>query len=333
MCITPSFIWVQRGPKFEQQPVACRQCWRCKQNRVNDYVARCLAEASVSEVSATISLTYAPRDDLADKMLLPRHFQLFMKLLRRAGHKVRYLVAGEYGELRGRAHFHAMLFFSHFEPLQDKPVYNWGHMNDPSTSGRFSRQIPNMEMVHIREWPHGHVLVDWSANEKSAKYVCKYLLKAEVGNRWFSLSKKPALGHVFFMKKAAIAKALGVLPSSFSYLPPGGNAKRPYLLTGASRRDYLNAITTHPADKSRMSEWVLKTFEKHERQRLIDYLENQPFEVIEEAYDMLRDTQAQQERNRDSGDFWRQTERFDKMMRESRRVLRKYDGRWQPERD
>lgn len=292
MCITPNFVWVERGPKWEQQPVACRQCWRCKQNRVNDYVARAMAEASTSEVSCTVSLTYAPRDDLADKILHPRHFQLFMKLLRRAGHKVRFLVGGEYGELKGRAHFHAILFFQHLkrpEPFTEGewrdghrhpiPFYNQDHLRDPSSSLPFCREIPQKRMVHIREWPHGHIRVDWSASEKSARYVCKYLLADNKNNAWFSLSKKPALGAAWFAQKAEKAKALGVLPSTFEYLPPGGDPNKPYLMTGATRRDYLNAITQDAADKGRMSEWVRKTFEKHELARWVEYLESLPAEI------------------------------------------------------
>ncbi|XZQ27849.1 rolling circle replication-associated protein [Rhodobacter capsulatus] len=246
---------------------------------MNDYVARALAEASVSAVTATVTLTYAPRDDLADKVLHPRHFQLFMKLLRRAGHKVRYLVAGEYGDLRGRAHFHALLF-QHLLPLEryrcsdgqvyDLPpdqfsdlsvidrvqrglpaVYNPGHLFDPQTSQPFSRQIPQKRMVHIREWPHGHIKVDWSASEKSARYVCKYLLSDNKNNAWFSLSKKPALGAAWFARKAALARELGVLPSSFEYLPPGGSRNKTYLMTGATRRDYLDAITQDDADREK----------------------------------------------------------------------------------
>lgn len=260
MCISPSFVWVQRGPNWEQQPVACRQCWRCRQNRVNDYVARSLAEAAVSQVTATVNLTYAPRDDLADKVLAPRHFQLFMKLLRKAGHKVRYLVAGEYGETKGRAHFHALLFFQHIQPLADRgpvPAYR--------AEGPFCREIPHKRMVHIREWPHGHVTVDWSASEKAARYVCKYLLAENKNNVWFSLSKKPALGAQWFAEKAARAVELDVLPSSFEYLPPGGNRKLPYLMTGATRRDYLNAITQDADRIGQMSEWVAKSFEKYRR--------------------------------------------------------------------
>ncbi len=275
MCITPNHIWVQRGPKWEQQPAACRQCWRCKQNRVNDYVARALAEASVSIASCTLNLTYATRDDLADKVLHPRHFQLFMKLLRRAGHKVRYLVAGEYGEKKGRAHFHVLLFFSDIVSRGQSAFYNPDHIADPDSSAPFSREIPQERMVHIREWPHGHITCDWSASEKSARYVCKYLLKKadQKHNSWFSLSKKPALGADWFARKAEMHSDLGALPHSFEYLPPGGTRGRKYLMTGATRRDFLNAVTIDHRRRESMSEWVQKSFDKYDRQRIHDAFE------------------------------------------------------------
>jgi hypothetical protein len=278
MCITPNFIWVERGPKWEQLPVACRQCWRCKKNRVNDYVARSMCEASTSEHVCCLTLTYAPRDDLADKVLHPSHFQLFMKLLRRAGHKVRYLVAGEYGDLKGRAHFHALLFFTHVEPSKgEAPAYG-------TWSAPFSLEMPNKTNVHIREWPHGHVRADWTKSEKAARYVCKYLLADNKNNAWFSLSKKPALGAAYFAKRAELARQYDVLPYTFEYIPPNGDRNKSYLITGASRRDYLNAITQDPVCKRRMSEWVLKSFEKYERARAKDLLEGMTPDQLEVAF-------------------------------------------------
>lgn len=305
MCISPNYIWIERGPKWEQQPVACRQCWRCHQNRVNDYVARCMAESSTSIATCAITLTYAPRDDLADKVLFPSHFQRFIKLLRHSGHLVRYLVAGEYGDLKGRTHFHALLFFQHIKPSEITPFYNPAFRFDSSPSAPFSDKIPNMNMVHIREWPHGHVTCDWSANERAARYVCKYLLKNEKGKFWFSLSKKPPLGAVFFAQKAEKAKSLSVLPSSFNYLPPGGNKERPYLMTGATRRDYLNAITTDPSVRSRLSEWVLKSFDKYALKRFKDFVESVPPDLVEASYAELYERRAEieaakQRRDRES---------------------------------
>lgn len=285
MCISPNHVWVERGPKWEQQAVPCRMCWRCKKNRVNDYTARAMAESFTSAFTCALTLTYAPRDDLADKVLHPRHFQLFMKRLRRAGHKVRYLVAGEYGALKGRAHFHAILFFSEMANLSEEtlPVfYNVDHMLNPETSACLSRALPDRKMSHIREWPHGHVIADWSATEKAVRYVCKYLLAEEKNNAWFSLSKKPPLGAAWFAEKAAIAKGYGTLPHSFEYLPPGCSREKPYLMTGATRRDYLNAITQDVADRPLMSEWTQKTFDKHEKARRVAEAEAMPWEYVAE---------------------------------------------------
>lgn len=161
----------------------------------------------------------------------------------------------------------------------DKPaVYNPGHIKDPETSAPFSLQIPQMDMVHIREWPHGHVKVDWAFSERAIRYVVKYLLSDDKDNAWFSLSKKPPLGAAFFAAKARQARELGVIPSSFNYLPPGGDREKPYMMSGATRRDYLNAITQDEADRPKMSEWVLKTYDKHARARLIQELETVPFD-------------------------------------------------------
>lgn len=293
MCISPNFVWVERGPKLEQQPVACRQCWRCKRNRVEDYVGRCLAEASVSPHTCAITLTYAPRDDLADRVPVPRHFQLFMKLLRKAGHKVRYFVVAEYGDLKGRVHFHAILFFTHIEPSRGvvpryKDDYPLGVTQDDAP---FCREIPSKRMVHIREWPHGHIECDWSADARAVRYVCKYLTREDKQNGWFSLSKKPALGAEFFAKRAAMARDLDVLPHSFEYLPPGAKKDGKYLMTGATRRDYLAAVIGDrpdfppdlhgygdPALRARMSEWVRATYEKYERLKLMDNIEAMPFD-------------------------------------------------------
>ncbi|WP_124087894.1 rolling circle replication-associated protein [Pseudogemmobacter humi] len=294
-----------------------------------------MAEASVSEVCCTVTLTYAPRDDLADKILHPRHFQLFMKMLRNAGHKVRYLVCGEYGDIRARAHFHALLFFTDLRPLDGAmPCYiaDYPPGTLPENWGAFCREIPQKRMVHIREWPHGHITVDWSASEKSARYVCKYLLASDKNNAWFSLSKKPALGAEWFARKAAKARELGVLPSSFEYLPPGGSKDRPYLMTGATRRDYLNAITTNSADIPRMSEWVQKTFEKCDKRRRLEILEALPVELSDKALMDDFDLRSDQHAIKMAGEEFRRRMFLEDLLAASPSgILRFYRGKWMPD--
>lgn len=277
MCTNPSYVWVQRGPKWEQTPVPCDRCWSCRENYVSDWVGRCLCERATSLAACTLSLTYAtPSDprDLSHRVVTPEHFQLFMKRLRKAGHKVRYLVAGEYGELLERAHFHAILFFTQFGPVaegQRAPVLEdrAAFARDPSIAAPFSAQIPQ-DMSHIREWPHGHVKADWGFSEKAVRYCCEYLYQDGKRTAWMSMSKKPPLGSAWFAEKAAMSVQYDVLPSTFEYVPPGGKPGKKYLMTGATRRDFLNAITKDRAKRPRMSDWVGKTFDKLERQEFIE---------------------------------------------------------------
>ena len=83
MCLNPKEIWVKRGPSFEKVTPSCGECLRCRQNYVSDWVGRCLAEATTAEVCCVLNLTYAPREDFADKVLTPDHMKLFFKRLRR----------------------------------------------------------------------------------------------------------------------------------------------------------------------------------------------------------------------------------------------------------
>lgn len=276
MCTSPSYVWVKRGEKWAKTPVPCDRCWMCRENYVSDWVGRCLCEASTSEVSCTISLTYAPpkdQRDISHRVVKPLHFQLFMKRLRKAGHKIRYFVAGEYGDLRQRSHFHAILFFTKLvDQGQLAPVLmnRAAFADDPTIAHPFSRQIPQQEMVHISEWPHGHIEVDWSASEKAVRYCCEYLYRDGKRTAWLSMSKKPPLGFAWFAAKAAQSNALSVLPSTFQYMPPGGKPGKKYLMTGATRRDFLNLITKDASKRPQMSKWVRATFDKLERQDFVD---------------------------------------------------------------
>ena len=275
MCISPSAVWVKRGPKWVETPRPCDRCWSCRENYVSDWVGRCLCEAATSQVACTLSLTYAtPRDvnDLSHRVVNPHHFQLFIKRLRNAGHKVRYLVAGEYGDLKSRAHFHVILFFSVLKDVQQVDPHLMDRVafqDDPSIASKFSRQMPNKSMCHIAEWPHGHVECDWSMDEKAVRYCTEYLYEDGKKTGWSSMSKKPPLGFAWFAEKARTAVDLEVFPNSFEYLPPGGKPGKKYLMTGATRRDFLNLITLDRADRPKMSKWVKASFDKFERQEFI----------------------------------------------------------------
>lgn len=257
MCVRPSTVWVESAGTHIKHQVPCGDCWRCRANRVNDFVGRALCEASVSDWTKVITLTYAPRLDGADVVIHPRHFQNFIKRVRRGGTNIRYLACGEYGDLKGRVHFHAVLFGRGKPPVVSKE-------NPVPWPG-------DKSMFHIPEWPHGHVIVDGRATERALRYACKYMMKGEPGSYWFSVSKKPALGHEYFQRLAREHVRLEAMPHGFEYRPPGSTRRNKYVLTGAVRRDYLATIfeelrqdksvdrfrtPAQAAELDRMSEWV-----------------------------------------------------------------------------
>ena len=280
MCRSPSFIWKQAGPGWEQVPVPCKMCWQCEENYINDWTGRCLAEAQHATKTLALTLTYRDCEerqvDHAHKVLNIKHFQDFMKRLRRntkqrRGYNVRYLVAGEYGSLRGRAHFHVLLFF---------------YGNAP--------EIPNQENSHIDEWPHGHVFADWSADHKAVRYVAKYALKNfryddednpdPERQAWFSMSKKPLIGARYIQERALEYVQHGLFPSAFEYVVDGGKPGKTYMLTGAARRLFLKTIVEGYREKgikireNTLSEWVAKSYKK-----LLDQEHEQMWDALPEA--------------------------------------------------
>ena len=266
MCRKMNYVLVSRGPGVERIPVPCKKCWECKADRKNDFVGRCLAEKSVSDWCVHLTLTYrTPNDGTAPhKVVTPRHFQDFVRLLRRsAPRNVRYIVAGEYGDMRGRAHFHAILFGKGEKPK--------AYVED--LDGVELADLPEQERCWMDEWQHGHVYAEWLPDARAMGYVCKYANKNDQQDIWFSMSKKPVLGWEWFKAKADRHIEAGVMPRSFNYQPPGGKKKTGYWITGATRREFLARIVTGLKKKGqlqldRLSNWVGRMLAKYEGEAL-----------------------------------------------------------------
>lgn len=223
MCVSPSYVWLQGIDGTYRQEVACKWCWSCQKNRVNDLVGRCLLEQAASDWSCALTLTYDDKklDHPAQtKVIHKDDAQKFLKRLRKTL-KIRYLVAGEYGTKKGRVHFHLILFGKGNPP--------------PWPEGQ----------CHIIQWQYGHSFVDWSVSEKSIRYIAKYLLKGakrkktrfdnRYNKEWVSYSTRPIMGENFIRDLAAQYAAERLFPHNFTYIPPGSNARRRYTLTGEGR--------------------------------------------------------------------------------------------------
>lgn len=243
MCISPSFIYVYRGASLIRQPMGCRRCRRCKDNRVSDWTGRALGEAATSDWVCTVTLTYRHQEDGSHKVVNKAHFQDFVRSLRKRGHNVRYLVTAEYGkQATKRAHFHAILFGTGRKP-GTRAVQRTGQ-RVPATlvlpsprcpRGATVSEWPQEQRFHADEWPYGHIWADWRLDDKTVRYVTKYITKDP---EWFSMSKKPAIGLAFLLSKLRDTIASGIYPTSFEYRPPSSHGKKRYLITGRCREIY-----------------------------------------------------------------------------------------------
>lgn len=197
MCIAP--ITLPNGMK-----TSCHDCWQCQERRINDWVGRCIAETKTAGQTFAVTLTYG-RNRVGDvdhphsALLTYSDVQKYLKKLRFHRHSVRYLVAGEYGEQKGRAHWHLILFFKNTVP---KHVLDKNFMCD--------------------HWEHG--FSHWSKPEHAAiRYVCKYVFKDSkdpTKQGMLAMSKKPPLGLAYFEELARRHVVAGLSPQSLLYRFP-----------------------------------------------------------------------------------------------------------------
>lgn len=244
MCINPSNIEV----KGETVQVGCRLCWQCRKNRVNDLVGRCIAEQQTASQTLAVTLTYTDEAGANAAVLVYKDIQDFMKRFRFAGYKVRYIVAGEYGSQKGRAHWHAIFF------LYGKIL---NVVDDPDQRGEWDIILPRYDddpWARIQWAP-------WSSKSEGRgfayfqqpdyggfRYLLKYVLKDQtqsVSITHLAMSKKPPLGFGYFMENAAQHVAQGVLPQSpdYAFADFDSNGKRRrYYLQGRMRELWIERI-------------------------------------------------------------------------------------------
>lgn len=132
-------------------------------------MVRCLHESSLHDKNCFITLTYDDDHVPEGGTLVKRHFQLFMKRLRKStGQKIRYYMAGEYGDKLGRPHYHALLFGYDFP---DK--YQWQERR-----GNKVFRSPLLEKI----WHYGFSEIG-SVSAQSAGYVARYVMKKINGDQ------------------------------------------------------------------------------------------------------------------------------------------------------
>ena len=82
---------------------------------------RCMHEASMHMFNSFVTLTYDDNHLPEYNSLNYKHFQDFMKRLRKSNNGVRFYMCGEYGEDFSRPHYHALLFNCFFLTEKSTP--------------------------------------------------------------------------------------------------------------------------------------------------------------------------------------------------------------------
>lgn len=210
--------------------VACRECSLCRERAISDWVGRCVAESKTASLTLAGTLTYgrnSAHDVLHERAVILTYsdFQKFIKLLRRHGYNVRYLVAGEYGSKKGRAHWHPVLFF-------------YGKVPD----WKLDRNI------EIPEWPHGYSY--WTKPSHHAlRYNIKYIRKEmDQKQGHLAMSKKPPLGDQYFRELAGRYVQQGLAPQDLFYTFPEVQRRKkdgtfevvPFMMRGKTAENFLS---------------------------------------------------------------------------------------------
>ena len=142
----------------------CGQCIGCRLERSRQWAMRCLHEAQLHENNCFITLTYDDAHLPGDRSLHYSDFQKFLKRFRKSlgGAKIRYYMAGEYGEKFGRPHWHACIFGYDFH---DKKLFK------RTAAGSLIYTSEHLKKL----WPFGHSSIG-DVTFESAAYVARYII-------------------------------------------------------------------------------------------------------------------------------------------------------------
>ena len=98
-----------RNDVIRRLSLPCGRCVGCRLERSRQWAVRCMHEASMHMFNSFVTLTYDDNHLPEYNSLNYKHFQDFMKRLRKSHNGVRFYMCGEYGEDFSRPHYHAIV--------------------------------------------------------------------------------------------------------------------------------------------------------------------------------------------------------------------------------
>lgn len=205
MCNSPNML-------ADKTMVACRKCGQCRSNRIDEWVGRCIAESKTCVATTSITLTYGRDEDGNESharaaILTYSDVQKYFKQLRKRGFPCRYLMTGEHGSKKGRAHWHGIVFW-----LEDVPnaMLDYGCNSWHRPKRDVPVEVPIEWNTRFNEpcWVHGYSFwqpVTFGHEKGSIAYACKYINKDiddPTAQSKLAMSKLPPIGSAYFIERA-----------------------------------------------------------------------------------------------------------------------------------
>ncbi|UPW41762.1 replication initiator protein [Peromfec virus RodF7_15] len=187
----------ETGEIYRPVLIPCGKCIGCRLEKSRNWAIRCSHEAQMVDSSYFITLTYNDYQMPSNSSLDKKHVFEFIKNFRyKFGKDIKYFLAGEYGTLSQRPHYHLILFNVQIPDLE---YFKKCNCNTYYTSGLVSDI-----------WKKGYVIIG-DVTFESAAYVARYVTKKQYGEQSYDYygkripefqlqSLRPGIGYSFFKK-------------------------------------------------------------------------------------------------------------------------------------
>lgn len=216
------------------QQIPCGQCWSCRLKKSAEWATRAALETREFEHNWFITLTYdnehlPTTDYMVDEetgefykndgtwngYLVPEHFKKFMKDLRRYykyhydWDGIRFLMCGEYGEKKGRPHYHAIIFNLPLFKDGENKLTDERALKPSKYKAMKGMAYWDSELIE-RIWGRGQTIVA-DVNWSTCAYVARYVMKKQTGKAgaeayaaqgktpvYANMSRRPGIGRNYY---------------------------------------------------------------------------------------------------------------------------------------
>ena len=166
--------YYKRTDKNNVTIIPCKKCRLCRLNKANEWATRCYTESITNTTGIFITLSYnnenLPKTEKGEPTLKKDDLRLFKNKLRQQLYrdtgeriKIKTFECGEYGQKKGRPHYHMILWG--WKPKDLKP-------NKMNKNGDYLYSSNKLEKI----WGKGLIIIGQITYE-SASYVARYTNK------------------------------------------------------------------------------------------------------------------------------------------------------------